>query len=245
MAVLDTVAVSGTDYTIQDTTARTNATNAWNKAITVESEEHVNRQSPAAFFHTNPETNADNTYSGAHGAGYLFFWNSFNLSTANAGWYPRGMLMRTTKAVTAGTLINPGVNCEEYMLGTIFDTIKTYVGSDGKLHFTNAAGADSVLNFSSFDPFNNREYKEFLNGTATSATINATNAVIFTGYWGNEASGNMYGTKTFIKTGANVVLMTQQGYYERLGYTGVTKNSVTLTFNPYGAIVWTYEAYKF
>ena len=26
--------------------------------------------------------------------------------------------------------------------------IKTYVGEDGKIHFTNSAGADSVLNFS-------------------------------------------------------------------------------------------------
>lgn len=36
-------------------------------------------------------------------------------------------------------------------LQTNLNNIKTYVGSDGKLHFTNSAGADSVL------PFNNEE----------------------------------------------------------------------------------------
>ena len=35
------------------------------------------------------------------------------------------------------------------MLNSKVSKVKTYVGSDGKLHFVNSAGADTALNFSS------------------------------------------------------------------------------------------------
>jgi len=67
----------------------------------------------------------------------------------------RPILMMTTKAVSAGTLISwkPGdaanSNCA---LGSVIWNLtqkqQVYVGSDGKIHYRNIAGADSVLNFS-------------------------------------------------------------------------------------------------
>ena len=40
--------------------------------------------------------------------------------------------------------------------------INTYVGTDGKIHFTNSAGADSVLNFSKGNNYNIYESSQAL-----------------------------------------------------------------------------------
>ena len=43
--------------------------------------------------------------------------------------------------------------------------VKTYVGSDGKLHFVNSAGADTALNFSS--GLSDSKYATLFNGNGT------------------------------------------------------------------------------
>lgn len=230
---IDTITYAGTDYTIQDTTARTNATNALNLANQAVSDERKYRQAPPSFFWTNPENNSNNTYSEARGKDSYFYWSSFNTNTANAGWYPYGMLMQTTKAVTAGTLIDPGVNCTPTSIADKLGNIKTYVGSDDKLHFTNYDGADSVLNFSSFDP-GNEIYLE-ADGSGKTITIsNVKRALIIHYALGNEASNYHSAMKIYYKNGSNFTLRLQGGDYSRLSYSGVTANSVTLSYNPYG-----------
>ena len=54
-------------------------------------------------------------------------------------------------------------------LNTNLDKVRTYVGSDGKLHFVNASGADTVLNFSSLKVSS----LETNSGAANSKTIQA------------------------------------------------------------------------
>lgn len=238
---IDTITYAGTDYPIQDTTARTSASNAMSKANEVDSNEIYNRQAPPSFFWDTPERNSNNTYSRARSVGSPFFWNSLNMSTTNASWYPGGMLMRTTKAVTAGTLINPGVNCKPYAISNFFDNVKTYVGSDGKLHYTDPWGADSALNFSSFTP-NNSLSLEADGAGKTIVINNVKNAVIIHFSFGTDYHGAM---KVYWKWGSTLSLHSQNGDHSRLGYSGLTETSVTLTFNPWSYPFHACEVYPF
>lgn len=137
MAIIETINVGGADFQIVDRTARNMAT-----------EEKRHRQDAGAFFWDRQEDNQDNTYIKSYPAGQPFLWKSFNTSTPDASWYPNGMFMQTTRAVSAGTLIRPGVNCQPRTMEDLMSNIRLYVGSDGKLHFTDYRGADSALNFS-------------------------------------------------------------------------------------------------
>lgn len=61
----------------------------------------------------------------------------------------KGVLYYTTTTVAAGATWAVGTNLVAATnLGQMLRNIKTYVGTDSKLHFTDATGADSVLNFS-------------------------------------------------------------------------------------------------
>ena len=45
------------------------------------------------------------------------------------------------------------------MLNSNVSNVKTYVGTDGKLHFTDSAGADTALNFKSASNIASRSFK--------------------------------------------------------------------------------------
>ncbi len=61
----------------------------------------------------------------------------------------KGTLYHTKTAVAAGATWVVGTNLTAVPnLGKMISSIKTYVGGDGKLHFTDGTGADTVLPFS-------------------------------------------------------------------------------------------------
>lgn len=61
----------------------------------------------------------------------------------------KGSLYYTKATITAGSTLSTATNLTAAAnLGAMIRNIKTYVGSDSKLHFTDATGADSVLPFS-------------------------------------------------------------------------------------------------
>ena len=73
--------------------------------------------------------------------------------------------------------------------------VKTYVGSDGKLHFVNSAGADSVLNFSSATKRFREAYKYIhnsnnLNGQYTIPS-GITQVIVLTNYPTNSIVPNI------------------------------------------------------
>lgn len=147
MAVIDTINVGGADYRIQDATARDAANTAVNKANAAMNRA-VDSVKPTSVDLENHEYRSDNTYSVDRPTNDFFYWFSENTSTPDAEWLPLGMWMRTTKPVTAGTLIRPGTNCEMHPMSAWFKAIKVIVGSDGKLHYQDYGGADTALNFS-------------------------------------------------------------------------------------------------
>ena len=62
----------------------------------------------------------------------------------------KGSLYYTKATITAGSTLSTATNLTAAAnLGAMIRNIKTYVGTDSKLHFTDATGADSVLPFSS------------------------------------------------------------------------------------------------
>ena len=61
----------------------------------------------------------------------------------------KGTLYHTKTAVAKGATWVVGTNLTAVAnLGKMISSIKTYVGGDGKLHFTDGTGADTVLPFS-------------------------------------------------------------------------------------------------
>lgn len=63
-----------------------------------------------------------------------------------------------TKVLTTKEQVAANTNAENVASAVVvkeinndLSKVNTYVGSDGKLHFVNSAGADTVLNFSSFE----------------------------------------------------------------------------------------------
>ncbi len=93
--------------------------------------------------------------------------------------------------------------------------MKTYVGTDGKLHFVNSAGADTALNFSS--GLSKAKYEILFDGistqignwsstNSTSYTMSASGKIYLSGYCLNTGSmgGNclfkVYKNNTVIKT---------------------------------------------
>lgn len=75
--------------------------------------------------------------------GTIIFWHS----AVEPIW------VYTKTAIAKGERFQLGVNIEQKpTLGTMISDIKTYVDSNGKLHFVDSRGADTELNFSS-DPF--------------------------------------------------------------------------------------------
>lgn len=145
MAVINTINVGGADYAIVDDYARRTADGA---------EESIRYRTidPGAWYGYASQANKDNKYDFAMPKGHPFQWSSWNPSTIPAGyvddWVCRGGMMKTTKAVTAGEMIIPGVNCEKQTISDHLDLISVYAGSDSKLHYRNWLGADSVINFS-------------------------------------------------------------------------------------------------
>lgn len=62
----------------------------------------------------------------------------------------KGSLYYTKATIAQGSTLAAGTNLAAAVnIGKMLSNIKTYVGSDSKLHFTDATGADSVLPFKS------------------------------------------------------------------------------------------------
>lgn len=152
MAVLDTINVGGADFSLMDKTARETASTAKQQADATLTSLQYRTLDPGAYFGTGAQADANNKFTVALPTNYPFQWNSWNSSTLRAGidpeWLPKGGMMRTTKAVKVGDTITPGINCEKFTISQHLDLIRTYVGSDDKLHYRDWLGADSVLNFS-------------------------------------------------------------------------------------------------
>ncbi len=60
----------------------------------------------------------------------------------------KGSLYYTTATIASGATLSTSNLTAAANLGAMLRNIKTYVGSDSKLHFTDATGADTALNFS-------------------------------------------------------------------------------------------------
>ena len=140
---IDTINVGGIDFEIKDKEAR--------KAIDdarVVGDYDREKPNQAALAWPGLETRPANVFDNDYAVGGLFTWASYNCETQNAQWYPRGMMMRATQAVHRYQSIIPGVNCEPISLLDLVNNVRVYVGADGKLHFVDATGADTVLPFS-------------------------------------------------------------------------------------------------
>lgn len=119
MSNIDTINVGGLDYSIEDSTAREEATSAITVSAYVENGNTASRAYPVIGTPVNWK-------------GTLYYTSATIAQGATL----------STSNLTAAT------NLGQYLI-TRTNRIKTYVGSDSKLHFTDATGADSVLPFSS------------------------------------------------------------------------------------------------
>lgn len=114
MSNIDTVNVGGLDYSIEDSTARADATTAITISAYVENGNTASRAYPTVGTPVN--------------------------------W--KGSLYYTTATITQGATLSSSNLTAAANIGAMLKNIKTYVGSDSKLHFTDATGADTALNFS-------------------------------------------------------------------------------------------------
>lgn len=126
MSNIDTINVGGLDYDIEDATAREQATSAISVSAYVENGNTASRAYPTVGTPIN--------------------------------W--KGSLYYTTATIAQGATLASGTNLAaaanlgQYLMTNVNNVqtsanrIRTYVGSDSKLHFTDATGADTALNFS-------------------------------------------------------------------------------------------------
>lgn len=115
MSNIDTINVGGLDYSIEDSTARDQATSAVTVSAYVENGNTASRAYPVLGTPVN--------------------------------W--KGSLYYTTATIAQGATLSASNLTAAANIGQMLTNIKTYVGSDSKLHFTDATGADSVLPFNS------------------------------------------------------------------------------------------------
>ena len=114
MSNIDTVNVGGLDYSIEDSTARADATSAMTVSAYVENGNTASRAYPTLGTPIN--------------------------------W--KGTLHYTTATIAQGATLSASNLAAATNIGVMLSNIKTYVGQDSKLHFTDATGADTALNFS-------------------------------------------------------------------------------------------------
>ena len=78
------------------------------------------------------------------------------------------------------------------MLNSNVTNVKTYVGTDGKLHFVNSAGADTALNFSSNKPMTIGIFTQAGNKTSSGFYVPIDGYTKLTIYLNTQASNGGY-----------------------------------------------------
>lgn len=81
----------------------------------------------------------------------------------------KGSLYYTKATIAQGATLSSSNLTAAANLGAMMRNIKTYVGTDSKLHFTDATGADSVLPFSGA-----KELKQISSGTVSLPSMGST-----------------------------------------------------------------------
>lgn len=109
----------------------------------------------------------------------------------------KGTLYYTKTTVAKGATWTVGTNLTAATnLGKLVRNIKTYVGSDSKLHFVDLTGADTALNFSPSTPSTLHWYKYFISNSAAAKITDANvgDIIILCPY--NWSSADSYNTLT-------------------------------------------------
>ncbi len=159
---------------------------------------------------------------------------AFSIVGTPINW--KGTLYYTKTAVAKGATWVVGTNLTAATnLGKLMRNIKTYVGGDGKLHFTDLTGADTALNFSSGgdgEPFVYRAY-------AGTAGQGSTVSVSLSSFKNGEkicivacSAGQNYTVNTpGITVACQCTGYSNGGYYDKWIFGTVTDNtkSVSIT----------------
>lgn len=153
-----------------------------------------------------------------------------------------GVLYYTSATIAAGDTLAEGTNLTAATnIGKMLSNIKTYVGSDSKLHFRDATGADSVLPFSSTQTVRftlssqGSLYSQDHSGNGTigsDGTITFNNVVSYTIVSGSVAvtAGSTAGTYTF------KVNVSYWGYVENKGQTTYSPRNSAVVDITFGSV---------
>ena len=146
---------------------------------------------------------------------------------------PSSTLSTSSYQVPAMSLVN-NLSSELTVNGTKF----YFDYQDGKYGYNTSAsrGASTFSPFGNFDPMNARH----LVGDGGPIVINNVKRALIIHYsFDSEYGAVAYrgAMKIYYKDGNNFTLRSQQGDHTRLGYSGVTDSSVTLTFDSWGILL--------
>lgn len=146
----------------------------------------------------------------------------------------KGTLYYTSATIASGDTLAVGTNLVSAAnIGQMLTNIKTYVGSDSKLHFVDATGADSVLPFSSGVDLTSSSYAGASSGRGDNS-ISCSHSVSGTGIYISCAgctgwSAGVSGTPSITLTGSYTTLASLAGGQGRFVIFSLASGSCTIT----------------